>query len=106
MDMFPETSFEIFINITSTNIPAKLVVMKASSNPSVIQPEQEFTVAFGLWNTGTLTAENVTVDIENAGEFHVLNNITKQYFFELKGLNNRDYISLEIKKIWRQEHIP
>jgi hypothetical protein len=64
--------------------------MKASSNPSVIQPEQEFTVAFDLWNTGTLTAENVTVDIENAGEFHVLNNITKQYFFELKGLNNRE----------------
>jgi hypothetical protein len=88
--VFPETSFEIFINITSTNIPAKLVVMKASSNPSVIQPEQEFTVAFDLWNTGTLTAENVTVDIENAGEFHVLNNITKQYFFELKGLNNRE----------------
>lgn len=83
-----EETIEVFVKITNTNIPAKLVVMKASSNPSVIQPEQEFTVAFDLWNTGTLTAENVTVDIENAGEFHVLNNITKQYFFELKGLRN------------------
>jgi len=83
-----EETIEVFVKITNTNVPAQLAVIKASSNPSVIQPEQEFTVAFDLWNTGTLTAENVTVDIENAGEFHVLNNITKQYFFELKGLRN------------------
>jgi hypothetical protein len=80
-----EETIEVFVKITNTNMPAQLVVMKASSNPSVVQPEQEFTVTFDLWNTGTLAAENVTVDvdIENAGEFHVLNNITKQYFFEL-----------------------
>jgi hypothetical protein len=83
-----EETIEVFVKITNTNVPAQLAVIKASSNPSVIMPEQEFTVAFDLWNTGTLTAENVTVDIENAGEFHVLNNITKQYFFELKGLRN------------------
>ena len=87
-----EETIEGFVKITNTNVPAQLVVMKASSNPSVVRPEQEFTVTFDLWNTGTLAAENVTVDvdIENAGEFHVLNNITKQYFFELGGLKNTD----------------
>jgi len=83
-----EETIEVFVKITNTNIPAQLVVMSASSNPSVVQPEQEFTVTFDLWNTGTIAAENVTVDIKDAGEFHVLNNITKQYFYELKGLNN------------------
>jgi len=85
-----EETIEIYIKITNTNVPAQLVVMEASANPAVIEPEQEFTVTFDVWNTGTLTAENVTVDIENAGEFHVLNNITKQYFFELKGLQNKE----------------
>jgi len=94
--VFPEIEAEIHIKITNTNTPAQLVVMKASSNPSVIQPEQEFTVKFDIWNTGTITAENVTINIENAGEFHVLNNITKQYFFELNGLRNMD-VSYQLK---------
>lgn len=85
-----EEQININIKIINTNVPAQLVVTEALSDPSVIRPEQEFTVTFSVLNTGTITAENVAVDIADAGQFHVLNNITKLYFTELEGLRSTE----------------
>ncbi len=87
--VFPEETKEIYVKITNTNLPPQLVVREASSDPAEVEPDQEFIVTFDLWNMGTITAENVTIDMEANEHFHILDNVTKQYLFELKGLNNR-----------------
>ncbi len=79
----------IYINIDNTNLPPQLVVHTATSNPAEIKPEENFTVTFDIWNMGTLEAENVTIDLESNNNFYILDNITKKYLFELKGLQNK-----------------
>ncbi|NLY17833.1 MAG: S-layer protein [Clostridiaceae bacterium] len=79
---------EIYINIDNTNLPPQLVVRDAVSNPREIKPEDNFTVNFDVWNMGTLEAENVIVDLESNDYFYFMDNVTKKYLFELKGLHN------------------
>ncbi|UZQ86422.1 S-layer protein [Thermoclostridium stercorarium] len=81
---------EIYIKITNNNLPARLVVRDAKTNPEVIKPGETFALTFDLWNMGTLEAKNVTVDLNPGNEFFVLNNVTKNYFFEINGLNNKE----------------
>jgi len=82
---------EIYIKITNDNIPANLVVREAGTNPPVIRAGQNFVLTFDLWNMGTLEAKNVTIDLDPGSDFFVLDNVTKKYLIELKGLNNREF---------------
>ncbi len=89
----------IYVSIINTSVPPQLVVREAKTNPAVINGEESFTVAFNVWNMGTLAAENVTIDLEANENFFVLDNITKEYLFEMKGLQNREITySLKAKK--------
>jgi len=89
----------IYINIDNTNTPPQLVVHKAMSSSAEIKPEDTFAVTFDVWNMGTLEAENVIVDLEKSDHFYILDSITKQYLFELKGLQNKSITySLKAKK--------
>ena len=91
-DSFPEDgkTEEIYIKITNTNLPPKLVVREAKTDPAVIKPGENFTLTFNLWNMGTLEAKNVTVDLEPGDSFFALDNVTKKYLMEFKGLNNSE----------------
>lgn len=89
----------IYINIDNTNLPPQLVVRDAVSNPGEIKPEEKFTVTFDVWNMGTLEAENVTLDLKPNENFYILDSVTKQYLFEIKGLQNKAIsYSLKAKK--------
>lgn len=89
----------IYISIDNTNLPPQLVVRGAVSNPAEIKPEDNFTITFDLWNMGTLEAENVTVELKPNDDFYFLDNITKNYLFEIKGLQNKAITySLKAKK--------
>lgn len=81
-------SKDIYIKISNDNLPAQLVVRDAKTNPAVVESGENFTVTFDLWNMGTLAAKNVTIDLDPGDKFFVLDNITKKYILEFKGLNN------------------
>lgn len=89
-------SKDIYIKITNDNLPPQLVVREAKTNPEIIKPGEHFTLTFDLWNMGTLEAKNVTIDLDPSSNFFALDNVTKKYFFEFKGLNNRE-ISYSLK---------
>ena len=84
-------SKDIYIKITNENLPPQLVVREAKTNPETIEPDESFTLTFDLWNMGTLEAKNVTIDLDPGSDFFVLDNVTKKYLIELKGLNNREF---------------
>lgn len=83
-------SEEIYIKITNDNLPPQLVVKEAKTNPKTVTPGENFTLTFDLWNMGTIEAKNVTIDIDSGSNFFVMDNVTKKYLFELKGLNNNE----------------
>ncbi|HZK27002.1 MAG TPA: CARDB domain-containing protein, partial [Thermoclostridium sp.] len=79
----------VYIKINNDNLPPQLVVRDGKTNPSIVKSGDNFSVAFDVWNMGTIEAKNVTIDIDSGDSFFILDNVTKQYLFELKGLNNR-----------------
>lgn len=91
-DSYPKDSStrEVFIKITNTNIPPKLVVREAKTSPAIIKPSEFFIVTFDLWNVGSLEAKNVTVDLAPGNNFFALDNVTRKYIFEQKGLSNTE----------------
>jgi hypothetical protein len=89
----------IYIKIINENLPPQLVVREGRTNPSIVESGENFSLSFDVWNMGTIEAKNVTVDIEPGDSFFILDNVTKQYLFELKGLNDRKIsYSLKAKK--------
>jgi hypothetical protein len=89
----------IRVKITNTSVPPQLVVREAKSSLDEIHEDQEFTVTFDVWNVGTISAENVTVDLERNDNFYILDNFTKHYIPELKGIQNREITyTLKTKK--------
>lgn len=78
----------IYVNIINTNVPPQLVVMEAVSSPAEVKENETFTVTFDIWNMGTLEAENVTIDIKPNENFYILDNVTKKFLFEMKGLKS------------------
>lgn len=97
-DSFTEEKV-IYINITNTNLPPQLVVREAKSSLPEIPEEENFTVTFDVWNMGTIEAKNVTVDLKPNENFYFLDNLTKNYLFEMKGIQHHEITySLRPKK--------
>jgi hypothetical protein len=89
----------VYIRITNTNLPPQLVVRDAKASLQEINEEQKFSVTFEIWNMGTLEAENVTIDLEKNDNLYILDNMTKHYLFEMKGLQSKEITyNLKAKK--------
>ena len=93
---FADEKKYVYIKINNDNLPPQLVVRDGKTNPSIVKSGENFSVAFDVWNMGTIEAKNVTIDIDSGENFFILDNVTKQYLFELRGLNNRE-ISYNLK---------
>lgn len=80
----------LYFRITNTNLPAQLIVKNAKASDTLIGEEQDFSVTFDVWNMGTLEAKNVIINLKENANFYFLDNMTKQYLFEMKGLQNKE----------------
>lgn len=87
---YPAVNKDIYVKITEENLPAKLIVREAKTNPEFVRPGETFVLTFKLWNMGTLKAENVNMDLKLGSDFSALDNLTSKFLFELNGLNDTE----------------